>query len=222
MRTSEGVIRNSVGVTYFFTVLKLLPLSLLILFGLGKIEPGTLFRADLPELSGFGETILILMYAYVGFEGTVVTAGEGKNPRRDMPAALINTILAIAAIYFLIQTVAIFVLPDLASSNAALADVAFALFGNIGAAVLIMGAVFSIAGNLSASLLSAPRMTYALARDGSLPRWFAGVHDNYSPPWFQLLRCPVCKNPPRPTRGSSRSLVAWPSLCWLSACACGC
>ena len=106
-------VRNSIGVTYFFTVMKLLPLSLLILFGLGHIEPRELLGSGLPEMDGFGETILILLYAYVGFEGTVVSAGEGKNPRRDMPAALIQPILLIGLIYFLVQTVAIFVMPQL-------------------------------------------------------------------------------------------------------------
>lgn len=186
-------VKNSVGITYIFTILKLLPLSLLILFGLGHVEPAQLFRAELPDMGGFGETILVLLYAYVGFEGTVVTAGEGRSPRRDMPAALVQPIIAIAAIYFLVQTVSVFVLPDLASSDAALADVASALFGNIGATILILGAVFSIAGNLSASLLSAPRMSYALARDGTMPRWFSAVHPRYRTPhhsiWFYGFLC---------------------------------
>ena len=186
-------VKNSVGITYIFTVLKLLPLSLLILFGLGKVEVSTLMGADFPEFSGLGETILILLYAYVGFEGTVVTAGEGRSPRKDLPGALINTIVFIGVIYFLIQMISVFTLPGLADSEAALADVASVLFGNFGAAVLILGAVFSIGGNLSASLLSAPRMTFALARDGTMPNWFAAIQPHYRTPhnsiWFYGLLC---------------------------------
>jgi len=186
-------VRNSVAITYLFTVLKLLPLSLLILFGLGKVDAGMLFGSAVPEFDGLGETILVLLYAYVGFEGTLVTAGEGKDPRKDLPGALISTIVVIGVIYFLVQTVSVFTLPGLANSEAALADVASALFGTVGAAVLITGAVFSIAGNLSASLLSAPRMSYALARDGTMPPWFAVVHDRYRTPhhsiWFYGLLC---------------------------------
>ena len=148
---------------------------------------------EFPGLDGFGETILVLLYAYVGFEGTVVTAGEGKSPRKDLPGALINTIVFIGVFYFLIQAVSIATLPDLATSDAALADVANVLFGTAGAAILIMGAVFSIGGNLSASLLSAPRMTFALARDGSLPKWFAAVHPSHRTPhhsiWFYGFLC---------------------------------
>jgi amino acid transporter len=171
----EGV-RNSLGAMYLFTFLKLLPLSLLILFGLGQIDLPMLLGSELPEIGGLGEAVLVVLYAYVGFEGTVVTAGEGRDPRRDLPRALIHTILAIGVIYILVQLVAISVLPDLAESSTALADVAAVMFGPAGAALLTLGAVFSIGGNLHSSLLSAPRMTYALARDGSLPDWFAKVH----------------------------------------------
>ena len=79
-----------------------------------------------------GETVLILLYAFVGFEGTVVIAGEGRNPRRDLPGALIQTTLVIAVIYVLVQIVSMAVLPDLASSSTALADVAAVLFGPAG------------------------------------------------------------------------------------------
>ena len=188
-------VKNSVGITYIFTVLKLLPLSLLILFGLGKVDVSTLMSADFPELGGFGETLLILLYAYVGFEGTVVAAGEGQSPRRDLPAALINTIIFIGIFYFLIQAVSMFSLPGLATSDAALADVAYALFGSVGATVLILGAVFSIGGNFSSTMLSAPRMTYALARDGTMPDWLAAIHPRYRTPhtsiWFYGFLCLV-------------------------------
>jgi amino acid transporter len=179
-------VRSGVGATLVFTVLKLVPLSLLILFGLGRVDAASLFGNVIPEMNGLGETLLLLMYAYVGFEGTVVTAGEGRNPRRDLPLALVSTIVIIGMLYFLVQMVSVYALPDLASSSFALADVASALFGNAGAVVLILGAVFSIAGNLSASLLSAPRMTFALARDGSLPAWFARVHGRHRTPHVSI------------------------------------
>ncbi len=175
-------VRQFVTAVYVFTVLKLLPLSLLILFGLGKVDLQTLIGASPPPLDGFGETVLILLYAYVGFEGTVVTAGEGRSPRRDLPRALINTIVFIGIIYFLVQLVSMATLPDLASSDTALADVAEALMGPFGAALLTLGAVFSIGGNLSSSVLTAPRMTYVLARDGTMPAWFGHISERYRTP----------------------------------------
>ena len=189
-------VKNSVAATYIFTVLKLVPLSLLVLFGMGEIDIGMLMRgAELPEFGKLGDIILVLLYAYVGFEGTVVNAGEGKSPRKDLPAALIHTIIYIGIFYCLIQIVTLFTLPDLANSEAALADMAFILFGQAGAAILILGAVFSIGGNLFSSLLSAPRMTFALAHAGTLPKWFSAVHEKHRTPhnsiWFYGLMCLV-------------------------------
>ncbi len=179
-------VRNSVAIIYVFTVLKLLPLSLLILFGLGHIDLQMLGGADLPEFGEMSEAVLIVLYAYVGFEGTVVAAGEGHRPRRDLPRAMINTILFTGVIYVLVQLVSVSSLPGLATSPAALADVAVVLFGPFGAALLTLGAVFSISGNLQSTFMSAPRMTYALARDGSLPSWFSNVHNKYQTPHISL------------------------------------
>ena len=179
-------VRHSIGIIYIFTILKLLPLSLLVLFGLGHIDLQMLGGAELPEFGQFSEAVLIVLYAYVGFEGTVVAAGEGRSPRRDLPRAMINTILVTGLIYILIQLVAISSLADLATSSTALADVAVVLLGPAGAALLTLGAVFSIGGNLQSTFLSAPRMTYALALDGSLPSWFAKVHRRHQTPHISL------------------------------------
>ncbi len=180
-------VRNSMTVMYVLTVMKLLPLSLLVLFGLGHVDPGSLFGAEFPELGEFGGTVLILMYAFVGFEGAVVNAGEGRNPKKDLPRALISTTVIIAVFYFLIQMVSVAVLPALPESRTALADVATVLFGTLGAALLTLGAAFSIGGNLMASVVSAPRMTWALSRDGLLPAWLGMVHARHQTPHTSIL-----------------------------------
>lgn len=186
-------VKSSMAVVYVFTILKLLPLSLLILFGMGHIDLQMLSSAQLPEFGVLGESVLIVLYAFVGFEGSVVAAGEAQRPRRDLPAALIRTTVLIGLIYILVQMVAISTLPGLAGSSMALADVANVLFGPIGASILTLGAVFSITGNVSATVLVAPRITYALARDGSMPASLARVHPTYSTPdvslWFYGILC---------------------------------
>ena len=181
-------VRNSIAVLYGFTLMKLLPLSVLVLFGLGQLDSSMLFGASMPPLSGFGETVLVLLYAFVGFEGIVVNAGEGRNPTRDLPRALLRTVLVIGVFYFMIQWVAQSTLPDLATSRTALVDVATVLLGTGGAAMLSLGAAFSVGGNLMTAVLTAPRMTWALARDGSLPAWLGAVHPQHQTPhlsiWF--------------------------------------
>ena len=175
-------VRRSMAVVYLFSAMKLAPLLLLVMVGLSHVQPGLLIESGLPEISTFGETVLVLLYAFVGFESAVVLAGEARDPRRDIPRALTITVLTITVFYFLIQWISISALPGLADSTTPLADVAAVVLGASGAALLTFGAVFSIGGNCSAAMLSAPRMTYALARMGSLPQWFGQVHPRFHTP----------------------------------------
>lgn len=180
-------VRRSMTVVYLFSALKLAPLLLLVIVGFSHLRPDLLVQTGLPEISTFGETVLVLLYAFVGFESAVVLAGEARDPRRDIPRALTITVLTITVFYFLIQWLSISTLPDLANSKTPLADVAAVVLGTSGAALLTFGAVFSIGGNCSASILSAPRMTYAMARMGSLPQWFCQVHPRYHTPVNSIL-----------------------------------
>jgi amino acid transporter len=172
---------------FALTVLKLLPLVLLVILGLGQTNPQIFTGADIPPLDSLGETLLILFYAFVGFESAVIPAGEARNPRRDIPLALVRTILAITVFYFLVQVVVISVAPDIESSKTPLADVALMLMGGAGAALLTLGAVFSITGNLTSSMLSAPRMVYAMSHLGSLPAWFGKVHPRFQTPANSII-----------------------------------
>ncbi|NNK32108.1 MAG: amino acid permease [Xanthomonadales bacterium] len=175
-------VRQGMLAIFALTVLKLLPLALLILLGLGHTKPDIFTGATIPPIDSLGETMLIVFYAFVGFESALIPAGEGRDARRDIPLALIRTILGITVFYFLIQVVVISVAPDIGGSETPLADIAQLLMGTTGAAILTLGAVFSISGNLTSSMLSAPRLVYAMAHLGSLPAWFGRVHPGFQTP----------------------------------------
>jgi len=175
-------IRQGMLAIFALTVLKLLPLVLLVFLGISQTNPEIFTSAEIPPLDSLGETMLIIFYAFVGFESAVVPAGEARNAKHDIPLALVRTILAITVFYFLIQVVTISVLPGAEESQTPLADVAGVLMGTMGAAILTMGAVFSISGNCLASMLSAPRMLYAMGHLGSLPSWFGDVHPRFHTP----------------------------------------
>jgi APA family basic amino acid/polyamine antiporter len=175
-------IRQGMLAIFALTVLKLLPLVLLVILGISQTNPEIFTSAEVPPLDSMGETMLIIFYAFVGFESAVVPAGEGRNARRDIPLALVRTIMAITIFYFLIQVVTLSILPGAGESKTPLADVAEILMGATGAAILTMGAVFSISGNNLASMLSAPRMLYAMGHLGSLPSWFGQVHPRFQTP----------------------------------------
>jgi amino acid transporter len=172
---------------FALTVLKLLPLLLLVFLGISQINPEIFTGAEIPPLDSLGETMLIVFYAFVGFESAVIPAGEARNAKRDIPLALVRTILAITLFYFLIQVVSISVAPEMAGSKTPLADVAMILMGAAGAAILTLGAVFSISGNLTSSMLSAPRMLYAMGQLGSLPAWFGKIHPRFHTPSNAIL-----------------------------------
>jgi APA family basic amino acid/polyamine antiporter len=180
-------LRQGMLAIFVLTVLKLLPLALLVLLGLGQVSPEIFTGADVPPMDSLGETMLIVFYAFVGFESAVIPAGEARNARRDIPLALVRTILAITLFYFLIQLVTVSVAPGVGGSKTPLADVALILTGAAGAGLLTLGAVFSISGNLTASMLSAPRMLYAMAHIGSMPNWFGAVHARFQTPANAIL-----------------------------------
>jgi APA family basic amino acid/polyamine antiporter len=180
-------IRQGMMAIFALTVLKLLPLVLLVFLGISQTNPEIFAAADIPPLDSLGETMLIVFYAFVGFESAVIPAGEARNAKRDIPLALVRTILAITVFYFLIQIVTISVAPEVAGSRTPLADVAMILMGSIGAGILTLGAVFSITGNLTSSMLSAPRMLYAMGQLGSLPDWFGRVHPRFHTPSNAIL-----------------------------------
>lgn len=172
-----------------FTVLKFSVLIFLIFGGLVLLGTEMLpsFTTDLPPVSDLGAAALLLIYAFVGFEGAVVPAGETKRPERDMPLALLYGLSATVVLYMLIQLAAESAVSDLASSSSPLLDASAALFGAAGAVILMIGVVTSVTGNLISSLFSAPRLTYAMALEGWLPKWFGAVHPAWLTPANSIL-----------------------------------
>lgn len=162
-----------------FAVLILLPLGGFILLG-SEVIPS--FESPIPPTENLGAAALLLIYAFVGFEGAVVPAGEAKRPERDMPLGLLLGLAVVAVLYMVIQLVSQAALPDLANSKTPLLDVSASLFGPIGAILLMVGVAASVLANLVSSMFSATRVTYALSLEKSLPRWFGEVHSRFLTP----------------------------------------
>jgi len=162
-----------------FAVLILLPLGGFILLG-SEVIPS--FESPIPPAQDLGAAALLLIYAFVGFEGAVVPAGEAKRPERDMPLGLLLGLAVVAVLYMLIQLVSQAAVPDLANSKTPLLDVSASLFGTTGAILLMVGVAASVLANLVSSMFSATRVTYALSLKKSLPRWFGEVHSRYLTP----------------------------------------
>jgi amino acid transporter len=162
-----------------FTVLILLPIGGFILLGADVIPS---FSSPVPLFSDLGSAALLLIYAFVGFEGAVVPAGEAKRPERDMPLGLLLGLAVVAVLYMLIQLVTQAAVPNLADSKTPLLDASATLFGNAGAVILMIGVAASVIANLLGAMFSSTRLTYALSLEKSLPQWFGEVHPKFLTP----------------------------------------
>lgn len=160
-------VRYGAASIYVFTFGKLLPLVGFIVIALAVWKhnpiPGSLTIPG-PGTDWSGAA-LFMLFAYAGFENLGVPAGEYKNPRRDMPMALLTGIFCIAVLYVLAQLAAMSALPDLSQSETPIASAAAALIGPVGAIVVTLGALLSMAGTNSGTMLEGSRMLYALSLD---------------------------------------------------------
>ena len=180
-------VKEGIRTMAVITVFKLTPILLLIVLGLQHVSGDILFPATMPTIDDLGGTTLLLVYAFVGFESVTIVSGESRNPKRSMPRMLVMTVIATGTLYFLIVLAYISVLPDAGSSGATLIDVGRELMGPAGAIMITLAAFFSIGGNLSSIMLAVPRLTFALAQDGLLPKWFGRVHPKYSTPGNSII-----------------------------------
>lgn len=170
-----------------FTILKTVPLVLAAIAAL--VMAGVPSPGPLPPLSEVETGVLIVFYAFVGFENATVVAGETRNPARTLPRALLGTIASIALLYFVVQLAFVAFFPNGLDEGAdtPLLALGTVVMGAPGAIVLGLAAVFSLAGNLHANIAATPRLTFAMAERGELPSWLARVHPSYETPTASIL-----------------------------------
>jgi basic amino acid/polyamine antiporter, APA family len=183
-------VRGGTRISNLFTAAKLVPLSAVIVLGavvLAKHGWAIATPAASFPAGTWMSAILLLVFAYGGFETALAPMSEAQNPRRDAPFALFVALVLCTAIYALIQWAVVGVVPDAAHSSRPLADVARIAVGPIGAALVAIGALISFYGYLSAKILAMPRVPFALAEQGDFPRIFAAVHRRFHTPYLSIL-----------------------------------
>lgn len=180
-------VRESVIMTNLFTVGKIIPLLIFAAVGMFFIKPENFSFGATPEYGKFSEAILVLIYAFVGFEAAVIPAGETKDPQKTVPFALFVALAFCAALFIIIQIVAIGTLPELAASRTPLADSAGKFLGSFGAAFIAVGAIVSVLGNLNGGILAASRIPFAMAEQKELPQFIAKTHEKFKTPYVSIL-----------------------------------
>lgn len=179
-------VRRAIRALDIISLLKALPLVLL---GIGGLiaAGGAPAPTALPEFGALEAAALLTLYAFIGFENSVVPAGETNHPERTIPRALVATIVATAALYFVIQLAYVSVMPEGASPEAPLAALAEALIGPAGVILLSLTAMASVGGNFLGSMTSTPRVTFALAENQVLPAWFGRISRRWHTPVNSVL-----------------------------------
>ena len=172
--------RSSVRTLGLLTAAKLLPLALLIgaaIFG-NFVSP----EVRLPEFGQVESVVLLLFYAFIGFEGVTVPAGEVRDPKRDIPRALITVLAGVTVLYALVIWAYLTIGPEPDADTDALASAAQVAFGQWGTVLIVICAGFSIAANSFSGLVIVPRMAFGMAEQGMLPKWFEKVSPRFLTP----------------------------------------
>jgi len=133
------------------------------------------------------KAMVLLIFAYGGYEAALNPMGEARNPQRDVAFALFVALAVLMGLYVLLQVVVVATLPDAAHSVRPLADAARVVIGAGGAAFIAAGALLSVYGYISANMLTVPRGAFALAERGDFPAWFARVHPRFRTPYCSIV-----------------------------------
>jgi APA family basic amino acid/polyamine antiporter len=174
-------VRQATWAVDLFTVAKLLPLALLGLGGLFTIRQSVIDTQVVTDPQ-WSQAILLLMFAYGGFEAPLIPAGEAKNPRRDSAFALLVALAVIAAVYCLVQLAVIGLVPRVAGVKAPLAAAFAVLLGGPGVILASVTAMVSVYGYSTGTVLQSPRVIYSMAERGDLPALLGRVHPRFHTP----------------------------------------
>jgi len=180
-------IRQAAIVSNAFTIGKLVPIILFIAAGLFFLNPQAYEFGPAPTTGAFSQSVLLLVYAFTGFEMATIPAGEVRDPQKSLPRALLIAILVVATLYIMIQVVCVGTLPGLAQSQKPLADAGSQFLGAAGGAIISAGAIISITGNLNILLLSGSRLPFAMAEQKQLPAFVGSIHTKFFTPYVSIV-----------------------------------
>lgn len=177
-------IKYGAATIYFLTAAKLFPLLLFVAVALFLLPSNPIPASmALPgRETNWGEAALFMLFAYAGFENLGVPAGEYRNPRRHLPVALLVGVLAIATVYALTQFASMAALPNLEGTGTPVADAAGVVLGPFGIWLITIGAMISMLGTNSGTMLEGSRMLYAISRGRRFFNGVGSVHSRFHTP----------------------------------------
>lgn len=170
-----------------------LVIIVLLAFALGLPKTGGNFTPAMPpgsfSVSNFGLALVAVLWAFDGWGDLSKVAGEVENPRKTLPRAIVIGTLSIIVIYLLANLAYLSVLnvDEIRGAKLVAADVALRLVGPLGVTLVSFTVLLSTFGSVNGSLLTGPRIFFALAEEGLFFRSVAAVHPRYQTPYVAIL-----------------------------------
>jgi len=178
--------KKSVGGLAIGTVLKITPILLLCLLAFASGGIATEF--ELPRFGAFESVALLVYFAFSGANSSAYSAGEFKNPRRDLPITMLASLAMIIMFYMAVQWAYIAAgAPQSAGNTTPLSAAAGSVMGDVGVLLLSLAAIFSIATNCLSFYIAGARVAYSMAERGLLPRTLAHVSLRFKTPDRAIL-----------------------------------
>ena len=178
-------VRQATWTINVFTLAKLLPLLLLIVLGLPALSRATLLTQTVTA-PDWTQAVLLLVFAYGGFEAPLIPASEAKDPRRDSGFALLVAFGLVAGLYMLVQLTVVGLVPEVRRQAAPLAAAFGLLLGPAGVTLAALTAMVSVYGYAIGNALQSPRVLFAMAQRGELPAVLARVHRSFRTPYAAI------------------------------------
>jgi amino acid transporter len=151
--------------------------------------------ANLPPAEGFGPTITttgLIFVSYLGFVQITSVAGEIKNPGKNLPRAVIGSVVIVTVIYALVLIVMSaavqqgFIAAQEGMGNIAVVEAARLLIGPVGAVAMLFGGLLATASSANASILASSRINFAMGRDRIVSPDLNEIHDRFGTPYLSI------------------------------------
>jgi APA family basic amino acid/polyamine antiporter len=183
-------VRSGNTLSNFFTAAKLATLGGFMLAGflfLGLKHHSLVLSAPSGPTGPWFHAVLLLMFAYGGYETALMLGGEAKNPKRDYPFALLCALVVCTLVYTMTQGIIISVVPAASMTERPMATAAKLMLGRWGAGLVSFGVLVSCYGYLSANILGFSRLLFAQAEQGDMPQTLARVHSKFRTPHLAIV-----------------------------------
>lgn len=181
-------VRRSARLVEVVTVVKLTPLAIILVTGAGGVVLSNLTFDHVPTLPQFGHSIFLVIFLFAGIENALLASGEVRDPTRSVPRAVVVALGVVTFLYLSTHLVAQGVMGDALANGSAtpIADMAARRIGSVGRGLVLFAMIAAPLSYLLGEMLAAPRMLFAMAESGILPRRIAAVHDVHRTPYVAI------------------------------------